>query len=238
MEIEKLLEVPVPAMTSTYSPISNSDIHETILKEIKENGFELNNVYVNSKTGRNCIVMYGLNDVLSSYVDPEIGIRVGFRNSYDKTMSFGFALGSEVFICGNGMVSGEYTMRKKHSMRDLSQYAIELIHKYFKNVREEHNKNLEFAQELKKKEVDRNTASRLIGELFIDNKIITQAQLRKMTNEMMKSEKFKSFGTNNIISAWDFYNHGTEALKSSSNSSNFGRHVEYNNFFKQEFGIK
>ena len=237
MNLPQLLSVPTPAMTNTYAPISHAEIHDAILSEAKDNAFNVKDVTVRSKTGQNCIVMYELEDKLSSYVDPEIGIRVGFKNSYDRTMSFGFALGSVVFICGNGMVSGEYTIKKQHRMRDVNIYAKDLIHEYFRQVRPEHMQNIVFANELKKHDVNERDAERIIGELFINNKIITQGQLRKMTSEMYNSDKFKSFKNGEVISAWDLYNHGTEALKTAANSNHFNRHIGYNEYFKDTFGI-
>lgn len=237
MNIAQLLKVPVPVATNTYAPISHEEIHNTILQEAKDNAFDIDDIYVKSKVGKNCIVMYGLTDTLSSYKDPEIGIRVGFKNSYDRTMSFGFALGSQVFICGNGMVSGEYTIKKQHRMKDVNIYAKELIHKYFTQVRAEHENNLIFAGELKKHQISEADAQRIIGELFINNKIINQSQLRCMAGEMYNSEKFRNFGDCQEITAWDLYNHGTEALKNSANINMFNRHIAYNDYFRQQFGI-
>ena len=237
MELNQLLSVPTPPATNTYAPISHSEIHKAILAEANDNGFEVSGIDIRSKTGKNCIVMYGLIDKLSSCNDPEIGIRVGFKNSYDRTMSFGFALGSVVFICGNGMVSGEYTIKKQHRMKDVNIYAKDLIHEYFKQVRPEHMQNIVFANELKKQTVNENDAARIIGELFINNKIINQSQLRKMTNEMYNSEKFNNFNNSSEITAWDLYNHGTEVLKSAANVNHFNRHVSYNDYFRNTFGI-
>lgn len=237
MELVQLLSTPVPVKTNTYAPISHEEIHDCIMSEIQSNGFELKNINVKSANGRNCIVMYSLLDCLASYQDPEIGIRVGFKNSYDRSMSFGFALGSEVFICGNGMVSGEYTIKKQHRMKDVNVFAKDLICQYFGQIRAEHEENLHFAKELKSRDVTELDAQRIIGELFINNKIITQAQLRKMSNQMYDSEKFNTFGDCSTISAWDLYNHGTEALKSSANNNLFNRHIEYNEYFRRSFGI-
>ena len=237
MDLSQLLAVPAPQPTNTYAPISHGEIHHAIETEAKENGFEIKDVSIKTKTGKNCIVMYSLIDKMASYVHPEIGIRVGFKNSYDRSMSFGFALGSEVFICSNGMVSGEYTIKKQHRMRDVNLYALELIHEYFGRIRSEHHRNIVFADELKKHTVNEKLAAEIVGELFINNKIINQGQLRKMTNEMYSSDKFRTFENNTEITAWDLYNHGTEALKTAANINLFNRHVAYNDYFRGKFGI-
>lgn len=237
MELKELLAVPAPIATNTYAPISNLEIHNQILQEVHDNDFSIERISVNSKTGKNCIVYYSLKDMLDKRPNSEIGIRVAFKNSYDKIMSFGFALGSEVFICSNGMVSGEYTIKKQHRMKDVNEYAKELIHQYFGKARDEHEKNILFAEELKKREVTEAEAQRIIGELYIENNIITNGQLRTMTGEMYNSEKFNSFKDSATISAWDLYNHGTEALKSAANFNAFNRHMKYNDYFRRSFGI-
>lgn len=237
MDLSTLLSVPAPIATNTYAPISHGEIHRAIEVEAQQNAFDIRDISIKTKTGKNCIVMYSLTDGLSSYQDPEIGIRVGFKNSYDRTMSFGFAIGSEVFICSNGMVSGEYTIKKQHRMRDVNVYARELIHEYFGRIRGEHQRNIIFANELKKIDVTEKLAAEIVGELFIDGKIINQGQLRKMTNEMYSSDKFNKFENGKNITAWDLYNHGTEALKNAANINFFNRHVAYNDYFREKFGI-
>lgn len=237
MNLKELLETPKPKRTSTYSPICHDEIHDTIMCEIKRNNYELRNINVNSKTGQNCVVMYGLNDLTETTQNTDIGIRVGFKNSYDRTMSFGFALGSVVFICGNGMVSGEYTIKKQHRMKDVSMYVKELIQECFQNVRKEHQNNIEFEKCLKQLSVTESEAQRIIGELFIDNNIFSQAQLRNMSKQIYNSDKFQTFTYNKVISGWDLYNHGTESLKTSANINTFNKHIKYNEYFRRNFGI-
>ena len=40
---------------------------------------------------------------------------IGFRNSYDRSMSIGIAAGTRVFICDNLALSGEYISMRKHT---------------------------------------------------------------------------------------------------------------------------
>lgn len=237
MELIELLKEPVALKTSTYSPISHGEIHETIMNLSAENHFNVDNVAVKAKHPRNCIVTYNLTDMLKEQKEKEIGIKIGFKNSYDKTVSFGFAIGSEVFICTNGMVSGEYTIKKQHRMNDLNIYVKDLIREHFFKVREEHSKNLVLANTLKGENINVADAKKLIGGLFMNGNILTNAQLRKMSDQCYESKTFKTFADNDTITCWDLYNHGTEALKTAANRNYFAKHVEYNNFFKNEFGL-
>lgn len=239
MNISELLSAPVAARTNTYSPVSHSEIHNTITDLCSANGFEIESVDVRGKNPRSAIVMYGLRDTEAQNlkgIEKELGIRIGFRNSYDRTMSFGFAIGSLVFICSNGMVSGEYTIRKQHRMSDLNVYVKGLIRDYFQTIRGEHQSNIRFAKQLDGISVTQKDAQAIIGGMFIGN-TMTNAQLRKMASECYSGTNFRNFSDNDTISGWDLYNHGTEALKTSANRNYFSRHVEYNDYIRDVFAI-
>lgn len=236
MILNEILTAPVPKATSTYAPVAHSAIHEKIMECIGKNDFVLDGTSVKAKNANSCIVNYTLKDKLNRYdLEDDMGIRIGWKNSYNKTVSFGFAIGSEVFICTNGMVKGEYTIKKQHRQVGLENYVTELIEKYFESIRESHAQNVEFARHLMRRDVDENEARRVIGELFIGNKILNNTQLRTMSDQLYKSDKFANFTDNKIITAWDLYNHGTEALKSSAVVNDFSKHESFNNYFIERF---
>ena len=62
MDLSQLLAVPAPQPTNTYAPISHREIHEAILSEAKDNAFDVRDISVKTKNGKNCIVMYSLVD--------------------------------------------------------------------------------------------------------------------------------------------------------------------------------
>jgi hypothetical protein len=45
----------------------------------------------------------------------ELGLSVAFRNSYDRSMSIGLAIGASVFICDNLALNGDIAVMKKHT---------------------------------------------------------------------------------------------------------------------------
>lgn len=234
--LAELLSAPVPARTRTYSPISNKEIHETILEESQNNDFLIKSMDVRlSPSKLSTVTFYNLTDLKPLVTSSEMGIRVGFKNSYDRSCSFGFALGSVVFICTNGMVRGEYTIKKQHRMDNVAAYVKDLIHYYFTDVRSEHAENVRFANHLKSISVGEQQALTLIGHMFKDNKIMTNSQLRVMCREMYESDRFNNFNNQNSVTAWDLYNHGTEALKTCPTSNYFAKHGLYDEMFRREF---
>jgi len=60
------------------------------------------------------------------------GLCIAFRNSYDRSMSVGMAIGASVFICDNLALSGDITVMKKHTKNvwtTLEDLAISTIYK-------------------------------------------------------------------------------------------------------------
>jgi hypothetical protein len=51
----------------------------------------------------------------TGWEEPEMGVSIGIRNSYDKSMSIGVALGGRVFVCDNLCISGEIKIVRKHT---------------------------------------------------------------------------------------------------------------------------
>ena len=47
--------------------------------------------------------------------EPGMDMQIGLTNSYDKSKAAVIAMGAEVFICLNGCISAEYSMRRKHT---------------------------------------------------------------------------------------------------------------------------
>ena len=236
LDLSTVLTTPAAKAKATCAPIEHNAIHEKIIECIGKNNFTLMDTFAKGKSAESCIVNSTLKDNERKYdLANEMGIRIGWKNSYNKTVSFGFAIGSEVFICTNGMVRGEYTIKKQHRQRDLQNYVTDLIEEYFGNIRETHNANVELAKHLMGKEVFEDDAREIIGQLFIDNKILNTKQLRIMSNELYHSTKFHNFNECETITAWDLYNHGTEALKSSAVVNDFSKHEDYNNFFIKKF---
>ena len=92
---EFLLDVPVPARTDSYSPVSHKNIIEATYEQLDKHNLVVNNEFFNiDKEGRKLI---GGLDIIHPDA-PYLGMRLAFRNSYDKSMSVAFAAGSVVWI--------------------------------------------------------------------------------------------------------------------------------------------
>lgn len=95
MTRERLISVPVPRDTESYSAVSHRSIIEVMQEELDRN----NMLVVSEKYNTNRIgtQVIGYMDIRRTD-NEELGMRVAFRNSYDKSMSVAFTAGSVVWI--------------------------------------------------------------------------------------------------------------------------------------------
>jgi hypothetical protein len=219
----ELLAIPVPAKTLSYSPISHGEIIEGIKEQLDIKGFKIKTTnYHANHEGTKLIGYYGI-----EHTDSELGIMIAFRNSYNKTMSAGLAIGGQVWICSNGIVSGDISLIRKHTGAAISvvkNKIIDSINEFdisFNSIIADRNL-------MKERDITKKTCSELLGRMYIEEKMITSTQLDIIKNELYYSKDF----TNDTV--WDFYNNITESLKTSTLNNYLGDHVKVHNFIKKE----
>ena len=133
---------------------------------------------------------------------------MAFRNSYDRSMSVGMAIGANVFICDNLALTGDIAVMKKHTKNvwtALEDLAISTIYKSQKN----YQRILEDSERMKALPFNDIDAFSMLGILF-GNDIVSPRQLPVVRDEWLKP----SYDVFSARNAWSFYNACTEALKS------------------------
>jgi hypothetical protein len=202
---DDLALVELPPATDSYSPVPHERLAETLLTIGRDilKGFALEKEqYALARDGKQ---MFG---VLSFRIDSaELGLSIGFRNSYDKSMAIGIAIGASVFVCDNLALTGDITVLKKHTMNvwaSLEDTAIQTLYRSRKNF----EKVVADAAALKEREIGDDDAFRLIGLLF-GRGVLSPRQLPAVKYEWLlpSHEEFRP------RTAWSFYNACTEALK-------------------------
>ena len=126
---EDLYRVEPPVATSTYNPLPHWEMVNIVLDEAKNQGMEL----VPSK-----VELIGTDGVVTEEEVPvhialtndsqrlffnakfrspnnDYYFSVGGRNSYDKSMAAGVVAGNNNRICDNTLLSGQYSMLKRHT---------------------------------------------------------------------------------------------------------------------------
>jgi hypothetical protein len=230
----RAMNAPIPARTETYSPIGHAFFLDTISGEIRANGgLEVTgtNVFTNGKGTQ----MVGYTGVKHSRLetDPDFGLEmmIGYKNSYDKSMSAGLAAGINVMVCGNGVVTGDMlSFIRKHTgtiqeeLVEKTRQAIVIMKDGFSNLVLEIDIMKDYNLTAKQK-------AELMGVMYFEEGMVTPNQLSIVKKEMTDSEHF---GGNTL---WDLYNNVTESFKSSHPIRHIEDHVKLHTFMKGVAGI-
>jgi hypothetical protein len=216
--MEQLAAIPLPKETRTYKPVAHADLVK-LLSSMAVNllpEFELVNTQLGvTKDGQK---LFGVITLKNDHT--ELGLSIGFRNSYDKSLSVGIVTGSSVFVCDNLMLTGDLTVLRKHTsnvISDIDALALSTIYKSreaFKQIQDD----VEIMKEIPMSD---DEAYRTLG-LIYGRGIITPRQIPVVKNEWLEP----SHDDFQDRSLWSFYNACTEALKSSPPQSIMERHLK------------
>ncbi len=210
--------VPMPEATDSYLPVSHYHLTDkllTISQDLLTDYVLLGEHYALARSGNQ---LFALLNFQKDH--KELGLSVAFRNSYDRSMSIGLAIGASVFICDNLALSGDVAVMKKHTKNvwnGLEDLAISTLYRAGKNFQ----KVIADADRLKTIPMDNRNAFELMGYLF-GKDIISPRQLTTVKDEWLKPshEEFQ------VRNKWSFFNAVTEALKSCPPVSIMEKHKE------------
>ena len=217
VELNDLQTIPLPEETPSYKPVSHFDLALN-LADVAINLLH-NHTLDSSQYGiaRDGKQMFGVHTFRNG--NESMGLSIGFRNSYDKSMSVGIAVGASVFVCDNLALTGEVTVMRKHTTNvwhDLEELAITTIYRSKSNF----HLIQEDAEAMKYDPVDDDRAYRQLGLLY-GRGIITPRQIPVVKKEWLKPS-YEDFYPRN---QWSFYNACTEALKSTPPTKIMEKHI-------------
>ena len=217
VKLEGLRDIEMPQATNSYVPISHYDLamnvgsigERVIDKELHSKRFG---------TARKGQHMFGT----FTYKNPEdeIGMSIGFRNSYDKSMSIGVCVGAKVFVCENLMMTGEVTFMRKHTGNILDELN-SLIFNVLYNSEDKFAQLQEDKESMKEIDITNQQAWQTMGILF-GKGIINTPQISIMRKELRNPSHVDFKGK----SLWSLYNAGTEALKTCSPTRMMSSHIK------------
>lgn len=216
--LEELRDVKIPEPTKTYRPVG----HYAFAKMLKDMASSVlpsfthaNSQYGLAKMGNQ---LFGIHTFKNSRND--LGLSIGFRNSYDRSLSASIAVGASVMVCDNLCLSGDITAMRKHTLnvnQDLETLAITAILKSrsaYYQVREDADKMREIG-------LNNDEAYKLIGLLY-GHGVITPRQVPVVKREWL-SPSHEEFASRSM---WSLYNAATEALKSSPPRTIMEKHLK------------
>jgi len=212
-----------PDKTDTYSPIAHLDLTNRVLQISQDllKGYTLDREsYGVAREGNQLFALLTFKNG-----NEEMGLSIGYRNSYDKSMSVGFAEGNSVFVCDNLMLKGDITYMRKHTGNVWGEVEDRLISICYKATKH-YEEIAVYADTLKAIELDNKKAFSIMGNLYGEG-IISPRQLTIVKEQWLKPD-YPDFQPR---TAWSFYNANTEALKSSPPSSVMENHVNLSKYF-------
>lgn len=227
---ELLLSTPLPEQTNTYKPISHEQLIDLTLSGIEKSGFKLETeLYSSAQEGNIANGRY----TISNVADNEMKLQIGWQNSYNKQLTLKFALGTQIIICQNGMVSGDFGAFKKKHVGEIQTFTPQAITDYIKSA-EEAFKRIQIEREaMKQVEVDKRVISELIGRLYIEEELIQSTQLNIIQRELKKPTH--NYGAQGSL--WELYQFTTFSMKEIHPRLWMENHMDVHKFFTEQAGI-
>lgn len=225
-----LLAAEIPQQTKSYKPISHQQLMDLTLESIHQAGFALDNeTYSSAREGNVANGKYTIRNV----ADGEMQLQIGWQNSYDKSLSLKFAIGTRILVCSNGCVSGDYGAFKRKHVGEVQTFTPTAITEYIKQAGEAFQRIQGEREKMKNIEVSRRTIAELVGRMIVEEEIIESTQLNIIRKELQNP----SFSYGAPGSLWELYQHTTFAMKEVHPSYWMNNHIKAHSFFVNESGI-
>ena len=186
---QDLTNVPLPEKTETYEPVSHAGLADMIRGASEEllRATCVQESYALTRKGQR---MFGL-QTFSNGDSSELGLSVGFRNSYDRSMSIGIAMGFRVFVCDNLAISGEVRILRKHTKKVFQDVDMVLVHTLFRKGPELQGQFMEDMERLRRSLMPRMAGYEFLGRCY-GQEIVSPNQLSTASNEWEWKLKEKS----------------------------------------------
>lgn len=225
-----LLNAVIPQETKSYKPVTHQQLIDVTLQSIDDAGFILDKeIYSSARDGQ---IANG-NFTISNVSDNEMQLQIGWQNSYNKSLSLKFAIGTRIFICQNGCVSGDYGAFKKKHMGEVQDFTPKAITEYIKSAGEAFRKMQEERDAMKQIEITKRVKAELLGRMFLEEEFIQSTQLNLIEKELKNPTH--DYGAPGSL--WELYQFTTFTMKEIHPSLWMNNHIKAHNFFVNEAGI-
>jgi len=216
--------VPVPAQTATYKPVSNAQLIDLTLAAIDGAGFTLGKeAYKLAADGQVSTGKFTLTNIM----DSEMQIQIGWQNSYNRQVSLKFAIGVNIMICSNGVVSGDMGTFKKAHKGSIQEFTPSAITEYIKSAGDAFREMQVQREMMKRVDLTRRQQGELLGRMVYEEDIISTMQLNIIRKELIRPSY--DYGVENTL--WDLYQHTTHSMKELHPATWMNDHMSAHSFF-------
>jgi hypothetical protein len=224
---EFLLGVELPTETKSFKPVPNAVLINNTLEAIDKSGFSLEKeIYYTGAKGNQMLGRIGIN-----MGDTNIGMELAFHNSYDKSLSLKFCLGSKIIICQNGMCYGNEGNYKSKHQGIIQLEAPKNIQLYLNNLENKFENVIRGKERFEQIEITKKTCAELLGRLYVEEEIINSTQLAIVKREIENP----SFNYNADGSLWQFVNNITFAQQETNPRDYIDKSLQLFNFIETEY---
>jgi len=225
--LEQLAAVPLPEETPSYKPLPHYDLALNTMRIGQEmlgtRGFQVDQAQFGlDRDGARMFGVVAFTDGVEG-----MGLAIGFRNSYDKSMSAGFAIGGRVVVCDNLLLAGELVVMRKHTggiieeLRDKLVLTFHQAHQNWDSLVEDRGRMQALA-------LTDDRAHEILGRAF-GRGLIAPKQFLRVSREWRRPRHAEFEGR----TLWSLYNAVTEVYKGLPVHLTMERHIQLHRFALQ-----
>tara|TARA_R110002153_G_scaffold38297_9_gene111332 strand:+ start:3835 stop:4557 length:723 start_codon:yes stop_codon:yes gene_type:complete len=207
----------MPQATRSYVPIAFSELTETVKRSCDEffNSEVRSFDFTTDKTGNKQFGVFTYPDINN----PQMDYMVGYRSSYDKSISAQFCGGGSVIVCDNMMFIGDVFTARKHTtnmMEDLEfkiDGMLDTIEISYGNL----EKDIDRMKEI---ELNNTQVSKILGDLAFNKRLIGSSTANSSMRAWHKSI-YDGSGYYDDKNMWRLYNAITENTRHANPLNSF-----------------
>lgn len=207
---ESLGEYKTPEATRSYQPIQHLDYANMVMDTIEAFDFRIGEEA--HAVGREGNHYFGMAELRYATSEEDFALVTGWRSSYDKTLSAGFVVGSQVFVCDNLCFSGDIQLGRKHTtnlMRDLP----EMLNNAVAQIVPMRDHQIRRINAYKEAKVNDGQVDTLVRKAYQDG-VIPARMIGPVIDQFYKPEHEEFVADGRTL--WTAFNGFTEKLKGSS----------------------
>jgi hypothetical protein len=214
--------VPVPAFTRSYRPVPYATaidfLHETIATKI--GAPILSETYGLNKKGDQLFALATLD-----MGDAESGLSIGLRQSYNKSLALGVAVGAQVFVCDNLCFSGDAFMIVRKNTTNVWEDFKALVTAQVAGALGHHTNMQADVAKLKATPCNERRGYSFLG-VMLGEGLLTPTQATVAFTDWT-TPRHEAFAERNM---WALYNAITEGLKKGAPARTIDRHADAHSF--------
>jgi hypothetical protein len=231
VSLESLRDIPMPSQTDSYVPVGHFDMAVNLQRVagdlLAPKGFSFReSQYAIARDGQR---MFGILKYKNGNM--EMGMAIGFRNSYDRSMAAGIACGANVFVCDNMCFAGDIVIMRKHTKNVIEDLHIEMVQAIYRTSND-YLKLQEHAERMKTIDISTENGYKILGTMT-GEEILTPTMTSVAFGEWREPshEAFKP------RTGWSLYNSITESLKLAPPDQALKKYTDMHMRFIREIGV-